>query len=54
MLQIIEAARAKGLAQIMGLVLTGNAPMLRLMKHLGFSVAPFPEDADFRLVTKPL
>ena len=54
MLQIIEAARAKGLAQIMGLVLTGNAPMLRLMKHLGFSVAPFPEDPDFRLVTKAL
>ncbi len=54
MAQIIEAARSKGLAQIMGLILTGNAPMLRLMKHLGFTVAPFPEDPDFRIATKAL
>jgi acetyltransferase len=54
MLNIIEVARAKGLAQIMGLVLTGNAPMLRLMKHLGFTVAAFAEDPDFRIVTKAL
>ncbi len=52
--QIIEAARAKGLAQIVGLILTGNAPMLRLMKHLGFTVAAFPEDPDFRIATKAL
>jgi acetyltransferase len=52
--QIIEAARAKGLSQIMGLILTGNAPMLRLMKHLGFTVAAFPEDPDFRIATKAL
>jgi acetyltransferase len=51
---IIDAARAKGLAQIVGLVLAGNAPMLRLMGHLGFSVGPFPEDPDFKLASKAL
>jgi acetyltransferase len=54
MLSIIEAARAKGLSQIMGLVLVNNAPMLRLMASLGFEVGPFAEDADFRIATKAL
>ena len=54
MLSIIEAARAKGLTEIIGLVLTQNGPMLKLMTGLGFSVAANPEDPDFRLVTKAL
>jgi len=54
MLSIIEAARAKGLSEIMGLVLTQNAPMLKLMTGLGFTVAANPDDPDFRLVTKAL
>ena len=49
-----EVARSKGLAQIMGLVLTHNAPMLRLVANLGFTVAAYPEDPDFRIVTKSL
>jgi len=54
MLSIIEAARRMGLAQIMGLILTNNAPMLKLMTSLGFVVAPYPEDPDFRIATKAL
>ena len=54
MLSIMEFARAKGLAQIDGLVLANNPNMLRLMTGLGFKVHPFPEDPDFKLVTKAL
>ncbi len=51
---IIELARAKGLTQIEGLVLTQNAGMLRLVTSLGFHLAPFAEDADFRMATLAL
>jgi len=54
MLSIMEAARDKGLQEIMGLVLTNNGGMLRLMRSLGFSIKAFPEDPDFRLVSHPL
>lgn len=54
MLSIIEVARSKGLAEIMGLVLSNNAAMLRLMASLGFKVARYTEDPDFRIVTKAL
>ena len=54
MLSIIEAARGMGLQEIMGLILTNNAPMLKLMHSLGFQVAPYPEDPDFRIATKAL
>ena len=54
MLSIVEFARAKGLAEIDGLVLANNANMLRLMRSLGFSVRAFAEDPDFRLVSKSL
>ncbi|SCX65468.1 bifunctional acetate--CoA ligase family protein/GNAT family N-acetyltransferase [Variovorax sp. EL159] len=48
---IIDVARDKGLAEIDGLVLANNPDMLKLVRRLGFSVKPFPEDPDFRLVT---
>jgi acetyltransferase len=51
---IMEVAREKGLADIEGLVLTNNSDMLKLMRGLGFTVKPFPEDPDFRLVTRAL
>jgi acetyltransferase len=54
MLSIMEFARAKGLAEIDGLVLANNPNMLRLMTGLGYSVQAFPEDPDFKLVTKAL
>jgi acetyltransferase len=47
-------AREKGLADIEGLVLVNNPGMLRLMKSLGFTIKPYAEDPDFRLVTHPL
>ena len=54
MLSIMEFARAKGLAEIDGLVLANNPNMLRLMTGLGYTVHPFPEDPDFKLVRKAL
>jgi len=54
MLSIIDAARAKGLAEIVGLILAHNTPMLRLMASLGFTIAAFPEDPDFKLASKAL
>jgi len=52
--RIMDVAREKGLAEIEGLVLTNNGGMLKLMRGLGFTVKPFPEDPDFRLVTHAL
>jgi acetyltransferase len=54
MLSIIELARAKGLSEIMGLILTQNTGMLRLMTSLGFQIGPCAEDPDFRVATKAL
>jgi acetyltransferase len=51
---IMDVARERGLTEIVGLVLTNNDGMLRLMRGLGFSVKPYPEDPDFRLVTHAL
>lgn len=54
MLAIVDAARARGLAEIVGLILAENAGMLRLMTRLGFAIRPFPEDPDFKLAVKAL
>jgi acetyltransferase len=54
MLSIMDVARAKGLAQIEGLVLTQNGNMLKLMRSIGFDVNPYEEDMDFRLCTRAL
>lgn len=54
MLSIMDFARAKGLAEIDGLVLANNPNMLRLMTSLGFATRSFPEDPDFKLVSKAL
>ena len=54
MLSIMDVAREKGLAEIEGLVLANNPSMLKLMKSLGYSVKPFAEDPDFKLVTHTL
>jgi acetyltransferase len=51
---IMDAARERGLAEIVGLVLRSNAPMLKLMRGMGFSVARFDEDPDFAKVTHAL
>jgi acetyltransferase len=54
MLSIMDFAREKGLAEIEGLVLARNPTMLKLMRSLGFTIKPFPDDADFMLVSQPL
>ncbi len=54
MLSIMDVARDRGLAEMEGLVLANNTAMLRLMRSLGFAVNPYPEDADFKLVTHRL
>jgi acetyltransferase len=51
MQNIMDVAREKGLAEIVGLVLANNPAMLKLMKSLGFAIKSYPEDADFKLVT---
>ena len=51
---IMEAARERGLSEIVGLVLRSNAAMLKLMRGMGFEVRPFAEDPDFAKVTHGL
>jgi acetyltransferase len=51
---IVEAARERGLSEIVGLVLRGNAAMLKLVRNLGFEVRRFDEDPDFVKVTHAL
>jgi acetyltransferase len=47
-------ARDKGLSEIIGLVLTHNSGMLKLMRSLGFTVKRHDEDREFMLVTHAL
>jgi acetyltransferase len=54
MLSIAEAARRMGLSEIMGLILTNNQPMLKLMTSLGYHISAYAEDPDFRIATKAL
>jgi len=54
MQSIMDVARDKGLTEIDGLVLANNPGMLKLMRSLGFAIKPYPDDADFRLVTHAL
>jgi acetyltransferase len=54
MLSIMDVARSRGLAQIEGLVLANNAPMLKLMRSLDFDVRKYEEDPDFRLCVRTL
>ena len=50
----MEVAREKGLSDIEGLVLTKNPGMLKLMKSLGYTIKPYADDPDFRLVSHAL
>ncbi len=54
MLSIMDVARSKGLTEIIGLILANNSAMFKLMTSLGFQVAHFPEDPDFKIATKAL
>jgi len=54
MLSIMDFAREKGFAAIEGLILANNPNMLKLMRSLGFTIKPFPEDPDFKLAVHKL
>src|SRR5471032_1840596 len=51
---IMDAARERGLTEIIGLVLRSNGAMLKLMRAMGFEVKRFDEDPDFAQVTHAL
>jgi acetyltransferase len=44
--RLIDWARARGLAAIVGQVLADNAPMLAFVRHLGFSLKRMPDEPD--------
>ena len=46
---LIAEAKAHGLAEMDGFVLSANQPMLRLARRLGFSIAPDPDDPTRRI-----
>lgn len=54
MQSIMAVARDRGLREIDGLVLANNAPMLRLMRSLGFTISSFEEDEDFKVASQRL
>ncbi len=54
MLNLIEAARRKGLKLMEGEVLRNNQEMLRFMRKLGFEVHASPEDHDIMTVARRL
>ncbi|MGB4812693.1 MAG: bifunctional acetate--CoA ligase family protein/GNAT family N-acetyltransferase [Methylophilaceae bacterium] len=51
MTTLIDVARNRGLKRIEGEVLKDNASMLKLMKHLGFTVKTSIEDSSIKSVT---
>jgi acetyltransferase len=46
MQRLIDWARARGMAAVVGQVLADNAPMLAFVRRLGFSVRRLPEEPD--------
>lgn len=50
MRELIQAARARGLARMEGFVLAGNDGMLKLARRLGFTVGTDPDDAMVKIV----
>ncbi|MGE0873200.1 MAG: N-acetyltransferase family protein [Burkholderiales bacterium] len=51
---LMQAARARGLRRMEGLVLATNRPMLRFVRALGFRVEPVPEDRTLVRIVKEL
>jgi hypothetical protein len=51
---LIQAARARRFATMEGLVLAGNAEMLRFVRVLGFEVHAIPEDRRTVRIVKKL
>ena len=51
---ILEYARAEGVREVRGEVLSQNTTMLAMCQHLGFTIEPDPENADIYLVSLTL
>jgi acetyltransferase len=49
MTALIAAAKARGLKEMDGFVLSVNRPMLRLAERLGFRITADPDDATVRI-----
>lgn len=54
MQMILEYARAEGVRQVRGEVLSQNTTMLAMCQQLGFTIAPDPENSDIFLVSLTL
>jgi acetyltransferase len=52
--RLIDVARRRGIAEIIGDVLHENEPMLKLARRLGFTLANHPEDRELVRVVKTL
>jgi GNAT superfamily N-acetyltransferase len=51
---LVAEARAAGLQQLRADVMSGNRPMLKLVRSLGFDIAPNPLDDELMQVTRAL
>jgi L-amino acid N-acyltransferase YncA len=51
---LIASARARGLQQMIGLVLRSNHSMLRFSRALGFELASSPDDRETVCIVKRL
>ena len=51
---LVDEARQRGLRELYGEVLAGNAAMLGLARRIGFTVAAHPDDPGVRLATLEL
>jgi acetyltransferase len=54
MTRLINVAKARGIAEMVGDVLHENEPMLKLAKTLGFALTRHPDDAELIRVVKAL
>jgi acetyltransferase len=54
MLDLISHAKANGLQEMVGYVLSNNHKMLHLVAELGFKTSSINDDPDFKIVSLPL
>jgi acetyltransferase len=52
MMSLMEIARSRGLQRMEGEILTENSDMLKLVRKLGFTLRPCPDDARVQLAEK--
>ena len=52
--EIVECCQRRGIREIWGEVLKENAPMLGLVRKLGFAIKTNPDEPSVMVVTRPL